>query len=107
MRRPRVPHRHVFSLRLRPELVELLRAESCARGLPVTAVFAELVADHLGGFGLPRRIADLLEQDRLQQGLPRREYLRQLLALRYDQIRAEQLASAPERTPITSPPVPD
>lgn len=95
MRRPTTPRRHFFSLRLRPELVALLRAESIERQLTVTALFEQLVADNLGGHGLPRPMADLLEQDRLSQTLSRPDYLRTLLARRYDELRAAQRSPSP------------
>ena len=50
-----------------------------------------LLQDFVSFFGVPRSMVELLEHDREERQLDRREYLRELLAARYREIlRAER-----------------
>lgn len=92
MRRPTTRDRKTFPLRLAPELHELLCSEACEEKKTVTDVIAQVLANHLRVFGLPSPLAAVLERDRRDQKLTRIDYLRELLAHRYEQLRAAEFA---------------
>ncbi len=93
---PKTPARDDYfaqSFRFTPEQAATIKEEAKRLG-STTALVRELIADYRTMFGLPRIQVEVLEADMRNLKLPtHREYIRHLLALRYQTL-LEQRAAA-------------
>ena len=89
---PRTPARDDYfaqSFRFTPEQTATIKEEAKRLG-STTAFVRELIDDHRTMFGLPRLQVELLEEDMKSLNISSpREYIRHLLALRYQTLLQE------------------
>ncbi len=94
---PKTPARDDYfaqSFRFTPEHAAVIKEEAMRCG-STTAFIRELIEDHRSLFGLPQLQVEALEQDMRKLKLPsHREYLRHLLALRYEVLLRERSAGS-------------
>jgi len=64
--------------------------QSDAEGISTNEFVVRCIDDLRGVFGLPRTMADALEEDRRALHLNEREYLQHLLTRRYEQLLANK-----------------
>jgi len=93
---PKTPARDDYftqSFRFTPEQTAILKEEAKRLG-STTGFVRELIDDHRTMFGLPQLQVQMLEIDMKNLKLPsHREYIRHLLALRYQTLLEEKSAS--------------
>jgi len=93
---PKTPARDDYfaqSFRFTPEQAAILKEEAKRLG-STTAFVRELIDDHRTMFGLPRIQVEVLEADMKNLKISRyREYVRHLLALRYQALLEKRAAS--------------
>jgi hypothetical protein len=94
---PKTPARDDYfaqSFRFTPEQAAIIKEEAKRLG-STTAFVRELIDDYRTMFGLPRIQVDVLEADMTNLKLPtHREYVRHLLALRYQTFLEERATSS-------------
>jgi hypothetical protein len=73
----------LVSCRFPPELFGWIRGEAEARAFSVNEMVRRTLDDVRQVYGLPKEIVDTLNADRVNMGLDWREYVMQVLALRY------------------------
>ena len=90
MPRIRFDTRRPSSFRFRADLLLALKDLARERREPLSRCAETLLQDFVSFFGVPRSMVELLERDRAETQLDRREYFRELLAARYRELLRHQ-----------------
>ncbi len=84
--RNRKAQRVTYTARFPADLYRWLHEQAAGSGYSLNDLVVRTVADLKDAHDLPRVMAEALEEDRNAAKLPPREYLRNLLALRYAEL---------------------
>jgi hypothetical protein len=79
--------KQILSFRIPKNLLEWMRATSTAREWSVNELVVRLLDGARAWFGLPRAMADIIEEDRKAMGMDEYDYLAHLVGRRYDLVR--------------------
>lgn len=85
-----------FSVKLRPEDMEYLQKMQKERSANATAeVIRDILAAMRTTFALPQYMADRIQEDMKERGLPMLEYLKELLGMRYEMLKSGDAEAPP------------
>jgi hypothetical protein len=90
--RPSTSEKVMQTFRMPLDLVYAFKAEATARGLDATAHVVRALDGYHRYYGLPRAVAERLEEDRRELGMDRYEYFQHVLYRRSEAVQEKGVA---------------
>ena len=87
--RPSTSEKVMQTFRMALDVVYAFKAEASARGLDATAHVVRVVDGYRRYYGLPRIVAETLEEDRRKLGMDRHGYFQHVLYRRSEAVQAQ------------------